>query len=170
VRDQAAELRKLGLEVYRTRVSVPVLVELALRASGDDADFLTRPLTRPLMRETIEESDAVRARPRVLPDASVYFLRKRPGAAFGDRIGIGRTGTDVVLAYPLVSKYHAYVREEGGDWYVHDAGSRNGTFVEGARLERGESMPLRDGCDVRIGPYGFYFYGPDAFIRFLESR
>ena len=169
VAEHASQLLQLGAEVYRMRVSVPVLVELAVRATGPDADFLTRTLDGPLGRETVEASDAIAPRPRVAPDAAVHLVRKRPKAPFPERIGIGRAGTDVVLAYPLVSKYHAFIREDDDRWFLCDAGSRNGTFFEHVRLERGQSVPLTDECMLRIGPYGFFFYSPDGFLTFLQG-
>jgi pSer/pThr/pTyr-binding forkhead associated (FHA) protein len=169
VRDEAHEYVTLGPEEYRARLGAPVLVELALRADEDE-DFLTKPLTRPLMRETIEDQDAVSSMPRVSADAAVHFVRKRPHGAFPDRIGIGRAGTDIVLAYPLVSKYHAYFRFENGAWLLSDAGSRNGTFVGDARLGAGEAKALGDRVDVRLGPYGFRFYTPAAFAAYLAIR
>lgn len=169
VTEHASQLKKLGPEMYRLRVSVPVLVELPVRATGADADFLTRPLDGPLGRETVEASDAIASRPRIAPDAAVHLVRKRPKAPFPERIGIGRAGADVILAYPLVSKYHAFIREEDDRWFLCDAGSRNGTFFEDARLERGQSVPLTDECMLRIGPYGFFFYTPDGFVTLLGS-
>lgn len=169
VHDEVLELRRLGPAAYRERVTVPVLVELALKVDSA-SDFLARPLTKPLARATIEDEDAVSIRPRVATDAPVHFLRKRPTGVFRDRIGIGRAGTDIVLAYPLISKYHAFVRREGDVWLLSDAGSRNGTFVGDDRLEPGEARPLRDRCDVRIGAYGLRFFLPDGFVDFLAVR
>lgn len=169
VADHASQLRELGTEGYLFRVSVPVLVELPVRATGANADFLTRRLDGPLGRETVEASDAIAARPRVAPDAAVHLVRKRPNAPFPERIGIGRAGTDIVLAYPLVSKYHAFLRQDDDRWFLCDAGSRNGTFFEDVRLERGQSVPLTDECMVRIGAYGFFFYTPRGFVTFLGA-
>src|SRR5262249_21476264 len=143
--------------------------ELALNAERA-SEFLIKPLTKPLMRETVEDEDALSVHPRVRDDAAVHFVRKRPNGAFPDRIGIGRTGTDIVLAYPLISKYHAYIRREGALWLLSDAGSRNGTFLEQERLGPGDARPLRERCDLRLGPYGFRFFGPEAFLTFLGAR
>ncbi len=169
VRDHVVELNKSGIEAYRLFVTVPVLIELALQAQPA-SEFLTKPLTKPLMRETIEDEEGLSVHPRVRDDAAVHFVRKRPNGAFPDRIGIGRAGTDVVLAYPLISKYHAYIRQEGSTWLLSDAGSRNGTFVDRQRLTSGEARPLRERCDLRLGPYGFRFLMPDAFLMFLATR
>jgi serine phosphatase RsbU (regulator of sigma subunit) len=50
---------------------------------------------------------------------------------------IGRkTGNDLVLTDPRVSREHANIIQEHGAYYVVDRGSRHGTFVNGERVER----------------------------------
>jgi pSer/pThr/pTyr-binding forkhead associated (FHA) protein len=55
---------------------------------------------------------------------------------------------DVVLDDPRVSKRHATLRAEGTGWVLEDAGSKNGTSVDG-RPAAGQ--PLLDGCWVSLG-------------------
>ncbi len=43
---------------------------------------------------------------------------------------------DLVLAHPFVSRQHAELLYEEGAFYVVDAGSRHGTFVNGTRVQR----------------------------------
>ncbi|GAA3588594.1 FHA domain-containing protein [Nonomuraea rosea] len=45
-------------------------------------------------------------------------------------------GSDVVVTADRVSRTHAVLRFEGGQWIVEDAGSRNGTYVSGHRIQR----------------------------------
>lgn len=54
-----------------------------------------------------------------------------------------------------VSRRHARVLVEGGRAAVEDLGSKNGTFVDGARIEA--PTPLRDGAEVRLGLASFTF-------------
>jgi predicted component of type VI protein secretion system len=51
-----------------------------------------------------------------------------------NRIGRGLE-CDIVLTDPLSSRVHAIVTCEQGDWWVRDAGSRNGTYVEGQKAD-----------------------------------
>ena len=46
---------------------------------------------------------------------------------------------------------HAELRREGGRWYVVDAGSRNGTWVNGRRVDR---HALTHGDEIEFGPGG----------------
>lgn len=72
---------------------------------------------------------------------------------------LGRAWLDAIrLSDPEVSKEHARItRRPGGAIEVADAGSRNGTFVDGARLASKESVALRDGSLLRIGRTVFVF-------------
>jgi hypothetical protein len=77
-------------------------------------------------------------RPLVLP------LRKvQP--TFPSMITVGRTeNNDLVIPDEQVSKFHAFFRLVGDRIELSDAGSRNGTFVGGRRLEaRGASAPIQ---------------------------
>jgi DNA-binding CsgD family transcriptional regulator len=68
------------------------------------------------------------------------------------RITIGRADeTDIPLTWDgKVSSVHAELERIGGDWTVADDGlSRNGTYVNGHRLQR--RRRLRDGDTLRFG-------------------
>lgn len=56
---------------------------------------------------------------------------------FADSFRIGRDAVcEVQLATDLVSRVHAEVRLDDGQWWVADLQSTNGTYVDGARIER----------------------------------
>ncbi|HUE71199.1 MAG TPA: FHA domain-containing protein [Pirellulaceae bacterium] len=64
----------------------------------------------------------------------------RAGAHFilraGEPTRIGRgLDCDVVLSDPLSSRVHATVVYQDEGWFVRDAGSRNGTFVNGQKID-----------------------------------
>jgi hypothetical protein len=56
-----------------------------------------------------------------------------------------------------VSRHHASVEEKAGAWMVTDAGSSNGTFVNGRRVAG--SQPLQPGDVVQIGASRLRFEG-----------
>lgn len=68
-----------------------------------------------------------------------------------DRISVGRSaGNDIVLSDDSqVSRVHAVLEKIAGTWSVRDVSSRNGTFVNGARVA-GEAR-LGPGDELRIG-------------------
>lgn len=50
-----------------------------------------------------------------------------------------------------ISSRHFALSRPGGQLHLEDAGSRNGTFVNGTKLRAGERVPLSDGAIVRVG-------------------
>lgn len=55
-----------------------------------------------------------------------------------DKTTIGRdvVGCDVILSDTKLSKQHARIRKEGEEFVLYDLASKNGTFVNGARVQR----------------------------------
>lgn len=76
------------------------------------------------------------------PDGSVVAL--------ADGLTIGRAGENaVVVRDARASRQHARIVADGTGWTVEDAGSANGTFVDGAqvrraRLDRGQILTIGD--------------------------
>jgi len=67
-------------------------------------------------------------------------------------ITIGRDpACDIRLNDPTVSRYHAWLTQEGGHWYVSDTGSANGTLVNNKILETNERVELKDGDEIEFG-------------------
>jgi hypothetical protein len=72
-----------------------------------------------------------------------------------DRMTVGRRpDADVFLDDVTVSRDHALVVKRGGDFYLDDLGSLNGTYVNRARIE---SHRLADGDELQIGKYKLSF-------------
>jgi hypothetical protein len=80
-------------------------------------------------------------------------LRTRPGGnGFTGMNTLGRaTNNDLIVEHRQVSKFHAYLRQMGGKWTVHDANSLNGTWVDGRRAPPERGVPLRDGAELIFG-------------------
>ncbi len=82
----------------------------------------------------------------------------RVGESFpleGDRMTVGRRpDSDVFLDDVTVSRDHALVVKRGGDFYLDDLGSLNGTYVNRRRIE---SHKLADGDEMQIGKYKLTF-------------
>jgi pSer/pThr/pTyr-binding forkhead associated (FHA) protein len=84
----------------------------------------------------------------------------RAGEAFplhGERLTVGRRpDSDIFLDDVTVSRDHAIIVARGGDHYLDDCGSLNGTYVNRRRIE---SHRLRDGDELQIGKYKLAFLG-----------
>jgi len=78
-----------------------------------------------------------------------------------DRIVLGREpqGGGVALPSGSVSREHACLSRRDGSWVVDDLQSRNGTFVNGVRVQQ---EVLADGDELRIGALVFQVVERDA--------
>src|ERR1700739_56729 len=56
----------------------------------------------------------------------------------------------------FLSRRHAYIFQKGGQAYIEDLASGNGTFVEGLRLAE-HAVPLQDGAVVAFGGQHFVY-------------
>ncbi|MCA9595487.1 MAG: FHA domain-containing protein [Myxococcales bacterium] len=66
---------------------------------------------------------------------------------------IGRTpDNDIKIEHPQVSSKHALLHKMGGQLYLEDRGSSNGTYVRGQRIPPGQKVAVQNGEKVFIGP------------------
>jgi len=72
------------------------------------------------------------------------------------QITIGREGSDIVLDNPQVSRDHATIDRAGTKHVLHDAGSTNGTFVNGQRITQHTLAP---GDVIQIGAFKLVYDG-----------
>ena len=80
-------------------------------------------------------------------------------ALASDRITVGTLeSNDLVVDGGGVSRVHAAFERFGDAWCVRDLGSRNGTFVNGARVV-GERA-LHSGDEILLGRLRLLFHGP----------
>ena len=70
-----------------------------------------------------------------------------------DRTRVGRgTDCDIILVDPLCSRVHAELMREDDGWWLRDHNSRNGTFLNGQRIECGR---LNVGGNFKVGSTEF---------------
>ncbi len=78
----------------------------------------------------------------------------RVGESFGltgERMSVGRRpDADVFLDDVTVSRDHAVIVRRGGEYFLDDLGSLNGTYVNRQRVD---SRKLEDGDELQIGKY-----------------
>jgi pSer/pThr/pTyr-binding forkhead associated (FHA) protein len=87
---------------------------------------------------------------RLLPQSGPLAGKRYPLKK--DLISVGRhDSNDCTLPYAGVSRRHAEIRHQGGEWLIVDLESTNGTFVNGVRIPAYEPHPLRDGDRIRLG-------------------
>lgn len=99
-------------------------------------------------------------------DSVVIPLIKGKTNPFAGVVTLGRRkNNDIVLADPKVSKLHALFRRGQFGWLLEDKSARNGTLVNGRRLEAGEEVDLGVGDELRFGDSGGVF----ADVGLLET-
>ncbi|TYQ16531.1 UNVERIFIED_CONTAM: FHA domain protein [Acetivibrio alkalicellulosi] len=73
-------------------------------------------------------------------------------------ITIGRYDkNDIVIKDSFISGIHAQITKGDSKIYLKDLGSKNGTFINGKKLEEGEQKLLKDGDKMKIGQLEFLF-------------
>ena len=96
--------------------------------------------------------------------ASVLLMRLADGRAYNidkDLVRVGRSEKrcDIVLENNhLISNHHMNIIVENGICYVQDAGSSNGTFVNGERLKENEKVSVENAAALRISKEEFLLF------------
>ncbi len=87
----------------------------------------------------------------------------------GEEFLIGRSpDCDLVVPDRQVSRYHARLRREGTAFVLEDLGSKNGTHLNGTRIEG--PTPVQDGDEIQIAlAVKLTFLGTDATIPLSEE-
>ena len=101
----------------------------------------------------------------------LYPVRKE-GVDDATLITIGRTkGSDIVLDSPAISKLHAYFSKDpiSGEYTIADAGSTNGTEVQGRPLKKGLRRELQAGDQLSLGDIEATFHTPESFYELLQD-
>ncbi len=87
----------------------------------------------------------------------------------GERWVVGRSPEcDVVLDVAAVSRRHVILNEEGGDFFVQDLGSRNGTYINRERVN--DRAPIRDGDKILICDVLFQFNNPASRLSGINPE
>jgi hypothetical protein len=162
---QYRQLLQLGRDEFLAASAPAALVRQRI-ADDDDGGIQSGLHTLTIDDDALDYADdsvdATRPHGNELPDGvdlEVYPLAKKPGASFPDRITIGRTSNnDVVIPDTSVSRLHAYVRRDAGRWLVADAGSKNGSWLHGVKLEARREQPLVSRTVLRLGDVDLTFY------------
>ena len=97
-------------------------------------------------------------------------LIKREGGAFAATVLVGRAASnDVCIPHTSVSKLHARIRIANDGVFLRDAGSSNGTIVNGAGLAGDEERLLLSGDLIRLGSCLFQVFEPAHLHRVVSG-
>lgn len=107
-------------------------------------------------------------------DLQVLAIAKKvpQGHPLRSFVVLGRSAlNDIEVKVEGISKFHCYLRRNCATWAILDAGSRNGTRVNGVLLGKGQQRLLNDGDCVRLGHSAILtFYSPIGFQQRLAQE
>jgi hypothetical protein len=170
--EMITEYRKVRRQAFQRAHPSPVLIKVTHQNEEPTTDYETQ-LAKPNLatRLAIRMNQDQEIDVELVSSFSLVFpIVKRKGGAFADRIGVGRSrATDVAIRLPAISKYHAYFTQSTNtdEVYLTDAGSKNGTLVEGRRLNVGEAAPIKNWTTIAFGDLSFVFLTSDSFIELV---
>jgi ABC-type multidrug transport system ATPase subunit/pSer/pThr/pTyr-binding forkhead associated (FHA) protein len=129
----------------------------AAPATGAAQQFAPVPVASALHSPAPAQSGAAPAAPEVARSRpkhkTVLGQLQLGGATAGGQKTIGRTpDNDIQINNPQVSSRHAVLHSAGGQLFLEDRGSANGTYVRGQRIPPGQRVPVQNGEKVFIGP------------------
>ncbi len=72
-------------------------------------------------------------------------------------IGRDNDNSDLLLDSKTVGRQHARISRHEGSYFITDLGSKNGTRLDGRRLNRNEEYLLPDRCRLQFADHVFFF-------------
>ena len=87
----------------------------------------------------------------------------------GSEVTIGREGADVVLPSGKISKLHAVFSMGGGLPSLSDTGSKNGTWLNGARLPHGRAVPVDVGDTIQFASVSATLWSIDDLVAAVSG-
>ncbi len=176
LRDLINEAVGLSSEEHSGRYLVPAL--LIDSGPGDGESTLSAFATMSLSdahessRKAFNVESMVEDLRAAAQTARVLFVSKE-NAHYASIVTLGRAPkSDVAINHASVSKFHCYFTHNARDdrWYLSDADSANGTYLNGRRLEANVKLPLEDGASLRFGLHvKACFFKPAAFYEYLRE-
>ncbi len=144
----------LPVESFRATYGGPFLLEL--NPEGGVATGETRAF------------DPEKLRGDMSPSLKESLILSFASGATSLTLGRGE-GCQLRVAHASVSDRHCTFERVGPIWSIKDAGSKNGTFLNGRQLGPDEQSPLKFGTKLMAGEAQFLFLGPDDCYELLQE-
>lgn len=134
-------------------LEVPFEGELPVELGGDDGDPLST------VKIKVTAVGGMR-RTKNMQDARVFSVQ----AAEGAPATLGRSDDcTVVLDSEGVSRNHAQIHYGGGQFFLVDLESHNGSYVNKKKAPAKEKIPLDERCQLWFGSFRTVFMSPEHF-------
>ena len=162
-------LRQEGREAFLGKHSDPILIFKLPEDTQDEdlTDTHTLSSSRVELAEKLTPAELQR-----LSRAEGYRVLRIRASGFdadGNTVSVGRSKiSDLVVRHQTVSKEHASFRlMDDGRVVVRDLGSRNGTRLNGAKLQVDWEPTLESGDRITFGNVTLTYQTAEAFCDFL---
>jgi pSer/pThr/pTyr-binding forkhead associated (FHA) protein len=163
VQEYLEALQEMGEEAFRQNFDHPFFLFPDKHGTGDLKTYHTRMATKEAALDPTTTGKAI--------DQFRVLVPRHKRARADERLLVGRgEDRDVSIDHSTVSKRHAFLvlDAESGAYRLGDAGSTNGTFINGQRIESGKPVSLRDGCIISFGDCDYLFLSPAGFVELLQ--
>jgi pSer/pThr/pTyr-binding forkhead associated (FHA) protein len=127
----------------------------------------------PINFQNLSDLDTLDAEADLLEHFQVYEVIKSNRNIFANGITVGRApNNDVVVPLASVSKFHAWLKQEGTTYTVYDARSRFGTFVGASRAapEGDKGLPVSPDMQLKLGEITLTFMDSSALYRWFHGQ
>ncbi|MEE8408520.1 MAG: FHA domain-containing protein [Myxococcota bacterium] len=165
------QLQRDGRERFLNTYPHPFLLIINPERDGDWTEFHTESVNTDMVTLAAEVSATESKAMGRTQDLRVLKIAKSFSSPWRGRISIGRArNTDVVLKDKSVSKLHAHFStSDNGRVSITDAGSRNGTKVNGVELEPSMPVPLSPSNKIVLGRVHGVFHTAETFCDFIDK-
>jgi FHA domain len=154
VEEVRSELEALGRDGFAERYGRWFLVLTEADAVDSFAEFVNT--------ASRDIQDILTSGRRDLNGVDIHALKPRGGRK---EVTIGRDGADVILPRSGgVSKLHAIFAMGGGLPSLSDSGSKNGTWLNGARLAHGRAVPVDAGDTIQFANVSATLWSIDDLV------
>jgi hypothetical protein len=170
-----ASLRKLAREddanAFVDFVRRPVLVGSAVKAGiiSSQSGMVSNALNSTQIFEPSRSMGSSISASESLKHAVYPLVKGEYPATPRGSFYIGRiNGNDMIMPDYAISKRHAIIDIEDGTYYLRDAGSTNGTKINGTRLTK-KRVKLKDKDVIGFARYEFTFLYPKSLYKMLRE-
>ncbi len=170
-----ASLRKMAqdyeVEVFVKLIQRPVLVGSAIKTGiiSTQSGMASDELNSTQIFEPTKSMGASLSASESLKHAVYPLVKGEYPATPRGSFYIGRiNGNDMIMPDYAISKRHAIIDIEDGRYCIRDAGSTNGTKINGSRLAK-KRVLLKDKDVVGFARYEFTFLYPKSLYKMLRE-
>lgn len=181
--EYSADRLRLTREAFLAKHSMPVLLHRwESGVTEADAAFTTANVSMVEMPTRLEPgrpADPLAVLGLTTKASSAYdvivfpIVKRLAGGALEDRVSVGRSkNADIQLPYRKISKFHAYFTSMNGGkkYFLTDAGSTNGTYLNGRKLSPGRLTELNDRVLIHFSHYLFVYFSPTLFYSLVSGE